>query len=244
MAKRREKCTVPVWPTRVVTYWDRDRNIIPGTRYPGFPGLVYDHKFQGPVQRISCHKAFLEAKRKAKQTGHLQAFLSCPQEGPWRIKTGYGDYTFSSDVNRWPGRWASNWGDGRLAVRFKMGEEVWAGTVFLGAPFIHCEPDPTGHDQCYRRDPPGTGAWSHVPGRRIKSYTWGNCPGGETLPGIFRRTYLKSTGWYSGRDYAREYKLRPEGSLRIYWAETARQRKEERQAERVYQRLRGQKRIP
>lgn len=243
MAKRRKKCTVTIWPTRVATWRDRDRDIMRGTRYPGFPGLVYDSKMQGPRAEISCYKAFLQQKREAKQTGHLQAFLSCPTEGPWRITSGMGDYTFSSDVNRTTGSWESNWGDGRRAVRFKMGEEVWAGTVFLGAPFTSCEADPTGHDQCFRWDPV-TQTSHYVAGRKTKSYAYGDCPGGDGLFGVFHRTYLKSTGWYSGRNYAREYKQRPREWLKAHWAATARERKEERQKERVYWRDYGQKRIP
>ena len=232
MAKRK-KCTVSIDPTREATPWDSDREVIPGTRYPGFPGLVYDWERQGPIQKISCYQDFLRKKREAKRTGVLRAYLSCPVGAPWRIES-YGDYAFSTEVANF-GTWDSNWGDGRIAVRFRMGKEVWAGMVFLGMSYTHCEPEPNGPHECQRWDPE-TQRFRFVRGRKSKDYNSGNCPGDSGLYGIFRRTNLLDLDEWRGRNYPREYKLRSKEQVKAHWAATAERRKEERAEERARKR--------
>lgn len=234
---KKEKCWIPLYPRREARGWWEERKVIPGTAYPGFPGLVYDPKVQGPVGRISCYKAFLQEKRRAKETGVLTASYKCDKGYPSnrRIEV-YGGYAFSKEVQE-VNRWESNWGDGRVAVRFKWGDEIWVGTAFRGARFEHCDEDPTGNDTCRKYHPevdPETGQMRHlfvnVRGRRRTSYNMGDCDDG--LYGIFRRaSFTRRLSKYQ-RDYPFEYKTRSKASLMKHWKATAEIRRDRRAEDR------------
>lgn len=238
---KKKKCYVSIFPHREASGWYERRRITLGTRTKVFPGLVWDPKVQGPVGRISCYRAFLEAKRRAKETGVLRANYTCNPlrvDGNRRIEA-YGGYSFSKEV-REVNRWDSNWGDGRISLRFKWGDEIWVGTAFRGSYYHECEPDPQGYEQCLRWDPKTrTSSW--VRGRKTKRYAYGDCDDG--LFGIFRRAgwVRKLSQW--DRDYPFEYGRRSPKSLKAHWKKTAEQRVEARAADREYWRRAGQRRL-